>query len=312
MRRVLASSVLVSAVLAVMLATAPAASAAGDKFAGMWLRTDLDMTWVVTPVSGGVYHIVESTAGACVGGPAVVTDTDAVAVGDVLMVDWVSTECIGGPAVPGGVFADRTITLQPDGSAIHEKPSGAKYTMVRTSTAFFDVGVGLFYTDAVTWLACEEITTGTSSTSYSPDDSVTRAQMATFLWRYDGSSEPLSLDTAFTDVVAGSFYAKAVAWLSEEKITTGTSHTTFSPSDSVTRAQMATFLWRYSDSPEPLSLDTAFTDVVAGSFYAKAVAWLVEQKITTGTSATSYSPDDPVTRAQMATFLWRLAGKPAV
>ena len=121
-----------------------------------------------------------------------------------------------------------------------------------------------------------------------------------------------SLDTPFTDVPPGQFYSVAVAWLSEEEITTGTTPTTFSPDDSVTRAQMATFLWRYSGSPEPASLDTPFTDVPPGQFYSKAVAWLVEEEITTGTSPTTFSPDDPVTRGQMATFLWRLAGEPAV
>ena len=136
--------------------------------------------------------------------------------------------------------------------------------------------------------------------------------MATFLWRYDGRPEPASLDTAFIDVVAKTFYAKAVAWLAEEEITTGTTPTTFSPDESVTRGQMATFMWRYSGSPEPASLDTPFTDVVARTFYAKAVAWLVEQSITTGTTPTTFSPDDPVTRGQMATFLWRLAGEPPV
>ena len=113
-------------------------------------------------------------------------------------------------------------------------------------------------------------------------------------------------------MIAGSFYAKAVAWLAEEDITTGTTPTTFSPDDPVTRGQMATFLWRYSGSPEPASLDSPFVDVVKGSFYEKAVAWLVEQGITTVTSPTTYSPDDPVTRGQMATFLWRLAGEPPV
>jgi rRNA maturation protein Nop10 len=95
-------------------------------------------------------------------------------------------------------------------------------------------------------------------------------------------------------------------------ITTGTTPTTFSPDDPVSRGQMATFLWRYSDEPEPASLDTDFTDVPGGRFYSKAVAWLVEQQITTGTTPTTFSPDDPVTRGQMATFLWRLAGEPPV
>ena len=95
-------------------------------------------------------------------------------------------------------------------------------------------------------------------------------------------------------------------------IPTGTTPTTFSADDSVTRGQMATFLWRYSGSPELVSLDTPFTDVPAGRFYSKAVAWLVEQGITTATSPTTFSPDDPATRGQIATLLWCLAGEPAV
>jgi predicted enzyme related to lactoylglutathione lyase len=136
--------------------------------------------------------------------------------------------------------------------------------------------------------------------------------MATFLWRYDDEPEPASEDTAFSDVPAGKFYSRAVAWLAEKEITTGKTATTFAPDDPVTRGEMATFLWRYSGEPEPASLDTPFTDVPAGKFYSKAVAWLVEKKITTGKTATMFAPDDPVTRGEMATFLWRLAGEPAV
>lgn len=314
MRRVLAASVLVStvmAVMAVMLATAPAASAAGDKFAGIWVFPS-GGTQEITPVSEGVYQVDSFSPSFCADGLGVWIDVDAVAVGDVITFDYTTVACPGGPNPIGSVFPDRTMTLQADGTMIHRRPDGLEFTLVRTTTEFFDVEVNRFYTDAVTWLGCEGITTGTSLTTYSPGDPVTRAQMATFLWRYDGRPEPASLDTPFTDVIAGTFYAKAVAWLAEEKITTGTTPTTFSPGDSVTRAQMATFLWRYSGSPEPASLDSPFIDVVAGSFYEKAVAWLVEQGITTGTTPTTFSPDDPVTRGQMATFLWRLAGEPAV
>ena len=98
----------------------------------------------------------------------------------------------------------------------------------------------------------------------------------------------------------------------EEDITNGTSPTTFSPDEPVTRGQMAAFLWRHAGRLEPASLDTPFADVLAGEFYAKAVAWLVEQDITKGTSATTFSPDEPVTRGQMATFLWRRAGEPPI
>ncbi len=313
MRRGLAVSVLVSAMMAVTLAIAPAASAAGDKFAGIWVHPDGVSTQEITPVSEGVYKVWNFTPGYCSGGTWEGGDTAAVAAGDVITFDYTTTACPGGSPDPvGKVYPDRTLTLQEDGTLVHGRPDGNEVTLVRATTQFFDVAVGRFYTDAVTWLASEGITTGTSLTTYSPGDPVTRAQMATFLWRYDGRPEPASLDTAFTDVVAGTFYAKAVAWLAEEKITTGTTPTTFSPDDSVTRGQMATFLWRYSGSPEPASLDSPFIDVVAGSFYEKAVAWLVEMGITTGTSPNTFSPDDPVTRGQMATFLWRLAGEPTV
>jgi S-layer family protein len=110
----------------------------------------------------------------------------------------------------------------------------------------------------------------------------------------------------FTDVPPGVFYSEAVAWLKSEGITTGTSATTYSPDDVVTRGQMAAFLHRLAGSPGGSPAD-GFTDVPAGAFYADAVAWLKDQDITTGTSATTYSPNDVVTRAQMAAFLHRMA-----
>ncbi|GJM37724.1 MAG: hypothetical protein DHS20C19_10910 [Acidimicrobiales bacterium] len=115
----------------------------------------------------------------------------------------------------------------------------------------------------------------------------------------------------FTDVEPGSFYEDAVDWLAAEDITTGTSPTTYSPADIVTRAQMAVFLWRLMHEPSD-QVAHDFTDISPGTYFAKAVAWLVFAGVTTGTSQTTYSPDDPVTRAQMAAFLWRLAGRPDV
>ena len=105
---------------------------------------------------------------------------------------------------------------------------------------------GLYYYEPVKWAFEAGITTGTSPTTYSPDDSVSRAQMAVFLWRLAG--EPGATQPhGFSDVPAGSYYAEAVAWLSEAELTTGTSPTTFSPDDAVTRAQMAAFLLRLVD-----------------------------------------------------------------
>lgn len=125
---------------------------------------------------------------------------------------------------------------------------------------------------------------------------------------YDGSE---SVALPFTDVAEGAYYADAVAWAIQNKVTSGVSAMTFAPNASCTRGQMVTFLWKAAGSPEPKSLTTAFTDVKSGAYYEKAVAWAVENKVTTGTSATTFSPDATVTRGQSVTFLWKANNSPA-
>ena len=125
---------------------------------------------------------------------------------------------------------------------------------------------------------------------------------------YDGSE---SVALPFTDVAEGAYYADAVVWAIQNKVTSGVSATTFAPNASCTRGQMVTFLWKAAGSPEPKSLTTAFTDVKSGAYYEKAVAWAVENKVTTGTSATTFSPDATVTRGQSVTFLWKANNSPA-
>ena len=176
------------------------------------------------------------------------------------------------------------------------------------TTPFDDVAPGAFYHDAVAWLAEADITTGTGPATFSPEDAVTRGQMATFLLRYAQVTD-IDGDHGFGDVPVGAYYDDAVSFLVERKITTGTSPSTYSPDDAVTRAQMATFLWRLEGSP-PGAPAAGFTDVPAGQYYSDAVDWLLHRGVTTGTGPNRFSPDDVVTRAQMATFLWRLAGQP--
>ena len=108
----------------------------------------------------------------------------------------------------------------------------------------------------------------------------------------------------FTDVPAGSYYEDAVIWAVDKGITTGTSATTFNPNGICTRAQAVTFLWRAAGSPEPKNMSN-FSDVPADSYYAKAVAWAVENGITTGMGDGKFSPDATCTRAQSVTFLFR-------
>ncbi len=115
----------------------------------------------------------------------------------------------------------------------------------------------------------------------------------------------------FVDVAEGSYYEEAIDWAVEKGITNGVSSNMFAPNDPCTRAQIVTFLWRATGSPAPKSM-SSFTDVPADAFYAKAVAWAVENGITSGTGESKFSPNSTCTRAQAVTFLYRASGSPAV
>ena len=115
----------------------------------------------------------------------------------------------------------------------------------------------------------------------------------------------------FDDVSKGDYCYEAVKWAVKNGITSGIGNNRFGPNDPCTRGQIVTFLWRAAGSPEPKSM-SSFSDVPADSYYAKAVAWAVEKGITSGTGDGKFSPEDPCTRAQSVTFLYRAAGSPAV
>ena len=115
----------------------------------------------------------------------------------------------------------------------------------------------------------------------------------------------------FVDVAEGSYYEEAIDWAVEKGVTNGVSSNMFAPNDPCTRAQIVTFLWRAAGSPAPKSM-SSFTDVPADAFYAKAVAWAVENGITSGTGESKFSPNATCTRAQSVTFLYRASGSPAV
>ena len=117
-------------------------------------------------------------------------------------------------------------------------------------------------------------------------------------------------ENPFEDVSPKAFYFDAVLWAVENGVTKGTTDTTFEPRKDCSRADVITFLWRAKGSPEPESSDNPFTDVKPKKYYAKAVLWAVENGITNGTSATTFNPNGPCTRAEVVTFLWRANGKP--
>lgn len=118
------------------------------------------------------------------------------------------------------------------------------------------------------------------------------------------------IENPFSDVPENAYYHDAVLWALENGVTTGTSDTTFSPKATCTRGQVVTFLWRAMGCPEPTSTKNPFKDVSADAYYYKAVLWAVEKGITTGTSDTTFSPDNLCTSAQVVTFLWRSNGCP--
>ena len=186
---------------------------------------------------------------------------------------------------------------------------GYRFVPLSEKVPFVDVPEEAFFEDPVAWAVSEEVTKGVDATHFGPDDSCTRGQVVTFLWRAAGCPEPGSSETGFTDLKPGAFYEKAVAWAVENDITKGTSATSFSPDSPCTRGQIVTFLWRSKGKPAPKDGDTPFRDLKDGGFYLDAVAWAVESKVTNGQAEDRFGPDASCTRGQIVTFLYRAAGE---
>ena len=199
-----------------------------------------------------------------------------------------------------------TVKDNGDGTFTFEMPAD-KVTVEPTFSwvnPFADVANSAYYVDAVEWMLKREVTQGTTETTFSPNLNCTRAQIVTFLWRAAGSPAPKGT-VSFTDVSAGSYYAKAVAWAIENGITGGTGDGLFSPDAACTRAQSAAFLYRAAGSPA-VGGSAGFSDVAADAYYAQAVAWAKEHGITDGIGGGLFGSANDCTRAQIAAFLWRL------
>lgn len=169
---------------------------------------------------------------------------------------------------------------------------------------FHDVNRFDYFYDAVKWAAENGIASGTGRYTFSPDAVCTRAQTVTFLWRAAGSPMPRYRTCAFTDVDSRDYYYNAVLWAVEQGITTGLTATTFGPDVTVSRGQVATFLYRAASASKPNTFNP-FTDVKTTAYNYDAILWAYDNRITTGTSDTTFSPDASCTRAQIVTFLYR-------
>ena len=169
---------------------------------------------------------------------------------------------------------------------------------------FHDVSRLDYFYDAVKWAAENGIASGTSRYNFSPDAVCTRAQTVTFLWRAAGSPLPRYRVCPFTDVQPSDYYYNAVLWAVEQGITTGLNANTFGPDVTVTRGQVATFLYRAASAAKPNTFNP-FADVKTTAYNYDAILWAYDNRITTGTSDTTFSPDAYCTRAQIVTFLYR-------
>ena len=177
-------------------------------------------------------------------------------------------------------------------------------TEIEKSIEFKDVKKGDWYFDAVQWAVKNNITEGSGKDTFSPDVICTRTQMVTFLWRVAGSPEPKITKCDFRDVDNSAYYYKAVLWAVEKGVTVGTSDTTFSPNENVTRGQTVAFLYREAGSPFETGEDV-FNDVNSNDYYFKAVSWATKNGITVGTGNGKFEPDMDCNRAQIVAMLYR-------
>lgn len=165
-----------------------------------------------------------------------------------------------------------------------------------------DVKTGDWFAEPVAWALENGVTNGTGNGKFSPDEDCTVAQILTFLWRANGSPEPAG-GNPFSDVKGGDWYADAAAWAYEKGMVSGK---TLGVNTPCTRAMAVTYLWKAAGSPSAKA--AGFTDVPANADYARAVDWAVENGVTKGTGAATFSPGSTCTRGEIVTFLYRAPG----
>ena len=202
-----------------------------------------------------------------------------------------ATAKLGTSISDGGSFA-------PD-----ENRNGAQQDSV---SGFGDVPQNSWFADAVKYVSENKLMNGTSTTAFSPNGNMSRAMLATVLYRMSG--ETAEAGSSFSDVSSSAYYAAAVSWASNKGIVNGTGADAFSPNASITREQLAAMLYRYAGEPSVSADLSAYTDTVDISPYAsKAVEWCVAKGILSGKSATRLAPQDTATRAECAAMLQRFA-----
>lgn len=171
---------------------------------------------------------------------------------------------------------------------------------IEATNYFRDVSVSDYFFDAVQWAIEQGITSGTSSTTFSPDQTCSKAEIITFIWRAAGSPEP-KITSPFSDIAPQDYFYKSALWAYENNMVAGNK---FVPYDPCTRAMAVEFLWKQAGCPR-VATRANFSDVDARADYVLALGWALEKGITSGTSSTTFSPNQTCNRAQIVTFLYR-------
>lgn len=204
-------------------------------------------------------------------------------------------------------FITVTLTVTPKPEEPQQEADAALSGVLAAITGtnpFSDVPGGAYYNAAVRWAVKNGIASGTDAKHFSPDAACTRGQAVTFLWRAAGCPAPALAENPFADVKSTDYCYDAVLWAVQTGVAKGTSASTFSPDAACTRGQIVTFLYRAAGSPSGYA-NSGYTDVPETSYCAAPVAWAVALRVTSGTSAITFSPDALCTRAQIVTFLYR-------
>ena len=177
---------------------------------------------------------------------------------------------------------------------------------------FEDVAETDWYFNPVMWAVNAGVTGGKTATTFAPNEFCTRAQVVTFLYAAAGKPAVKAENNPFEDVAETDWFYAPVMWAVENGITGGKTATTFAPNDICTRAQVVTFLYAAAGKPAVNNADNPFEDVAGNAWYLNPVLWAVDKGVTGGTSPTTFGPDNNCTRAQVVTFLYANAGKPAI
>lgn len=176
---------------------------------------------------------------------------------------------------------------------------------------FTDVADDAYYVDAVTWAVQNNVAAGTGDNKFSPDQTCTKAQIISFIWRAYGSEEAGDTravnDNPFPDLDGTEYYFEAAKWACTHGLVVGGA--AFNGDEPCKRSTVMWYMWKAAGEPEPAT-QTTFTDLIPALHDVNAISWAVENKIAYGTSDTTFSPDTTCTRAQIISFLYRNLVKP--